>query len=104
MAVKYVPYFKEPIEGQAILDNFTRTKRILKYADNDKVLNRIDKGMPLYEVETEEIVGDKNTENMIIRGECVSACAYLKENDIVKLFWIVGFILSLFALIYGVWL
>ena len=22
MAVKYVPYFKEPIEGQAILDNF----------------------------------------------------------------------------------
>lgn len=82
MAVKYVPYFKEPIEGQAILDNFTRTKRILKYADNDKVLNRIDKGMPLYEVETEEIVGDKNTENMIIRGECVSACAYLKENDI----------------------
>lgn len=82
MAVKYVPYFKEPIEGQAILDNFTRTKRILKYADNDKVLNRIDKGMPLYEVETEEIVGDKNTENMIIRGECVSACAFLKENDI----------------------
>lgn len=82
MAVKYVPYFKEPIEGQAILDNFTRTKRILKYADNDKVLNRIDKGMPLYEVETEEIVGDKKTENMIIRGECVSACAYLKEHDI----------------------
>ena len=78
MAVKYVPYFKEPIEGQAILDNFTRTKRILKY----KVLNRIDKGMPLYEVETEEIVGDKNTENMIIRGECVSACAYLKEKNI----------------------
>jgi adenine-specific DNA-methyltransferase len=82
MAVKYVPYFKEPIEGQAILDNFTRTKRILKYANNDKVLNRIDKGMPLYEVETEEIVGDKNTENMIIRGECVSACAYLKEKNI----------------------
>ena len=27
-----------------------------------------------------------------------------KENDIVKLFWIGGFILSLMALIYGVWL
>ena len=27
-----------------------------------------------------------------------------QENDIVKLFWIVGFILSLVALIYGVWL
>ena len=46
------------------------------------MFNRIDKGMPLYEVEIEEIVGDKNTENMIIRGECVSACAYLKEKDI----------------------
>ena len=27
-----------------------------------------------------------------------------KEQDIVKLFWIVGFILNLCALIYGVWL
>ena len=27
-----------------------------------------------------------------------------KENDIVKLFWIVGFILAMIALIYGVWL
>ena len=26
------------------------------------------------------------------------------ETDIVKLFWIVGFILCLMALIYGVWL
>lgn len=82
MAVKYVPYFKEPIEGQAILDNFTRTKRVLKYTDNDKVFDRIEKGMPLYEVETKEIVGKEDAENMIIRGECVSACAYLKENNI----------------------
>lgn len=82
MAVKYVPYFKDPIEGQAILDNFTRTKRVLKYADNDKVFNRIEKGMPLYEVDTTEIVGNKDTENLVIRGECVSACAYLKNNNI----------------------
>ena len=82
MAIKYIPYFKEPIQGQAILDNFTRTKRVLKYAENDKVLNRIERGMPLYEVDTEEIVGNKETENMVIRGECVSACAYLKENNI----------------------
>ena len=41
MAVKYVPYFKDTISGQAILDNFTRTKRILKYADNDKVNEKI---------------------------------------------------------------
>lgn len=81
MAVKYVPYFKDPIEGQAILDNFTRTKRILKYADNDKVKERIEKGLPLYETEINEIVG-KDSDNLVIRGECISACAYLKENNI----------------------
>ena len=37
MAVKYIPYYKDAIKGQALLDNFVRTKRILKYADNDKV-------------------------------------------------------------------
>ena len=31
MAIKYIPYFPEPIEGQAILDNFSRT---LKYKGN----------------------------------------------------------------------
>ena len=31
MAVKYVPYFKEPIEGQAILDNFTEREGIKIY-------------------------------------------------------------------------
>lgn len=81
MAVKYVPYFKEPIEGQAILDNFVRTNRVLKYADNDKVFENIKRGLPLYEMEEVEQVG-KNSENLIIRGECISACAYLKEKDI----------------------
>lgn len=81
MAVKYVPYFKDSIEGQALLDNFMRTKRILKYADNDKVKERIEKGLPLYETEVTEIVGEKS-DNLVIRGECVSTCAYLKENDI----------------------
>lgn len=81
MAVKYVPYFKDTISGQAILDNFTRTKRVLKYADNDKVIERIERGLPLYEVETTEIVG-KESDNLVIRGECLSTCAYLKENNI----------------------
>lgn len=81
MAVKYVPYFKDTISGQAILDNFTRTKRILKYADNDKVNEKIKRGLPLYETETTEIVGDES-DNLVIRGECLSACAYLKDNDI----------------------
>ena len=81
MAVKYVPYYKEPIEGQALLDNFVRTKRILKYADNDKVKERIKRGLPLYEAEITEEVGSESN-NLIIRGECVSACAYLREKDI----------------------
>ena len=81
MAVKYVPYFKDTISGQAILDNFTRTKRVLKYADNDKIFEKIERGLPLYETEITEVVG-KESDNLVIRGECLSACAYLKENDI----------------------
>ena len=80
MAVKYVPYFKDAIQGQALLDNFVRTKRILKYADNNEIKERIERGLPLYETEVTEIVG-KESDNLVIRGECVSACAYLKENN-----------------------
>ena len=47
-----------------------RTKRILKYADNDKVKERIEKGLPLYETEVTEVVG-KESDNLVIRGECV---------------------------------
>lgn len=81
MAIKYVPYLKDPIQGQALLGNFVRTKRILKYADNDKIEERIERGLPLYETEVTEIVG-KESDNLVIRGECISACAYLKENNI----------------------
>ena len=38
--------------------------------------------MPLYELEKIETVGENKSGNMVIRGECVSACAYLKENNI----------------------
>ena len=81
MAIKYVPYFPNTLEGQAILDNFVRTKRVLRYRDNDQVIERIERGMPLYEMETVEQVGE-NPKNKIIRGECLSACAYLKEHGI----------------------
>ncbi len=79
MATRYIPYFPEPIEGQAILNNFTRT---LKYYGNDKVKENLKRGMPLYEVETVERVGDNPDNNMVIRGECISACAYLKDKGI----------------------
>ena len=82
MAIKYIPYYPTTLEGQAMLDNFVRTQRVLRYRDNDKVIERIERGMPLYEVEKQEIVGENPLNNTIIRGECLSACAYLKEKGI----------------------
>lgn len=82
MAIKYVPYFPDPVSGQAVLDNFVRTQRILRYRESDKVTERIVRGMPLYEVTDIECVGEVESDNMIIHGECVSACAYLKEKGI----------------------
>ena len=82
MAIKYIPYFPNTLEGQALLDNFVRTKRILRYRDNDKIVERIERGMPLYEMELTEKVGTNPNENLVIRGECVSACAYLKDKGI----------------------
>ena len=79
MAVKYIPFFPEPIEGQALLNNFNRT---LRYRGVEDLNGRLRRGMPYYEVETTEKVGDTDTDNMIIRGECLSACAYLKEQGI----------------------
>ncbi len=82
MAIKYIPYYPNTLEGQALLSNFKRTMRVLSYRDNDRIVERIQRGMPYYEVETLEKVGQNADQNMIIRGECVSACAYLKEQGI----------------------
>lgn len=82
MAIKYVPFFPNTVAGQAVLDNFVRTHRLLRYRESDKVTERIVRGMPLYEVTETEHVGNDATDNMIIHGECVSACAYLKEHGI----------------------
>ena len=79
MPIKYVPFIPEPIEGQAVLRNFNR---ILKYKGADDVSMVLQRGMPLYELEKQETVGDNADGNMVIRGECVSACAYLKEKGI----------------------
>ena len=82
MAIKYISYDPNVLEGQAILDNFVRTQRILRYRDNGKVFERIQRGMPLYEVESQEVVGKNPNHNLVLRGECLSACAYLKEKGI----------------------
>ena len=81
MAIKYVPYFPNTLEGQAVLDNFIRTKRVLRYRDNDQVIERVQRGMPLYEMELKEQIG-QNPNNLVIRGECLSACAYLKDKGV----------------------
>ena len=79
MAIKYIPFFPEPIEGQAILDNFKRT---LRYKGADGVQEKLRRGMPLHEMEKQETVGDNKDGNLVIRGECISACAYLREQGI----------------------
>lgn len=95
MPIKYIPYLPETIEGQAILNNFFRTRRVLKYNGSEKATERIRRGMPLYEVEILEEVKPENSisqngqtsptdeagKNLLIRGECLSACAYLKDQD-----------------------
>ena len=79
MPIKYVPFIPEPVEGQAVLGNFNR---ILKYKGADDMSMVLQRGMPLYEMEKQETVGENKAGNLVIRGECVSACAYLKEQGI----------------------
>ncbi len=81
MPVKYISHIPNTVEGQAILDNFVRARRVLRYRDNDKVFDRVKRGLPLYEVEKIESIGN-NPNNLVIRGECLSACAYLKDKGI----------------------
>ncbi|MGI5869126.1 MAG: site-specific DNA-methyltransferase [Kiritimatiellia bacterium] len=84
MPISYVPYFPQSIEGQALLANFTRTRRVLNYRDNDAVLRRIVRGMPRYELDTLETVGAPVSDeaDLVIRGECLSACAHLAARGI----------------------
>ena len=84
MAIRYIPFFPEPIEGQALLNNFRRT---LRYHEQEGLERRLRRGMPYYETEETERVGKNAAGNLIIRGECVSACAWLhaqrKKVDLV---------------------
>ena len=79
MPKKYVPYSPEPIEGQALLNNFRRT---LRYRGDTEVFEHVRRGMPYYELEKIEQVGASENKNMVIRGECLSTCAYMKEHGI----------------------
>lgn len=82
MAVKYIPFIPNVIHGQAVLDNFVRTQRILRYHGDGEVLTSLQRGMPYFEAEVQETVGKNKLDNLLMRGECVSACAYLKEKGV----------------------
>ena len=64
MPIKYIPFFPEPIEGQAILDNFKRT---LRYKGAYDVADNLRRGMPYYEVEKQETVGENADGNLVIQ-------------------------------------
>lgn len=82
MAVKYIPFSPNVIHGQAVLDNFVRTQRVLRYRGDGEVFTSLQRGMPYYEAEEQETVGNNELGNLLMRGECVSACAYLKEKGV----------------------
>ena len=82
MATKYISYYPNTLEGQALLDIFVRTRRILRYRDNDRIVEHIKRGMPLYEVASLEKRGANEKHNLMMHGECLSTCAYLKEQGV----------------------
>ena len=87
MPIRYIPFDNKALSGQAVLNNFTRTRRLLQYTGDDEVTKTLNRGMPLYEVVKQtEINADasdtEGSQNLVLRGECLSACAYLKEQGI----------------------
>lgn len=75
MPIKYIPYKVEPLRGQAVLP-FLRYHRQLSAKDFQL------QGMPYFETELVEKVGKKSSDNLLIHGDCLNACAYLKEKGI----------------------
>ena len=73
MPIKYVPFIPEPVEGQAVLGNFNR---VLKYKGADDMSMVLQRGMPLYEMEKQETVGENafcGTQRPLVRwssGRC----------------------------------
>lgn len=82
MAIKYISYDPQPLQGQAVLNCFRRTRRMLSYQGDDELEAHIERGMPLYEIQRIEQVNGGSNENLLLRGECVSVCAYLKEKGV----------------------
>lgn len=82
MAIKYVPYNPTILQGQAVMPFFRRTQKLLTYRGDDEIEAHISRGMPLYETKLTGRTGENSDGNLVIRGECLSACAYLKDKGI----------------------
>lgn len=83
MPIRFVPYQPTPVQGQAVLNNFFRNCPLLRYEGYDKLETRLRRGMPLHETTLLEQVGTPTAApNLLLRGECLTACAYLKDQGI----------------------
>ena len=84
MPIRYESYQPNHLAGMAWLDNFQRTRRTLAYKGCDDTTRRVIRGMPLHEVTLTEPVGSRPDEsgNMLIHGECIATCAYLKSRNV----------------------
>lgn len=96
MPIRYIPIDPIVLRGQAVLGNFTRA---LRYSGNQKPGQRLQRGLPLYELQTVEQVRphsapvstrksasnqppgpvnpSQEAPNLIVHGECQAACAHL---------------------------
>ena len=79
MPLKYVPFRQEAAEEQAVLQKSGREFSGMGTEGISEILSR---GMPLYEAEHQETAGADGSGNLVIRGSCISACAYLKEKGV----------------------
>ena len=68
MPIRHIPFFPDPIRGQALLDNFKRT---LRYSGSDNAERLVRRGMPLYEVQVDEIVGRMPRRRNVVPGNLV---------------------------------
>lgn len=87
MPIEYVPYTPQPVEGQAVLNNVVRTRRLLTYRGADGAERRIARGLPLYDVEVTERVNapdafSAEAGNLLVTGSCLATCAYLKDRGV----------------------
>ena len=82
MAIKYISYDPNVLEDKLYLITLCARSAFFATVITTRCLNVLSVGMPLYEVESQEVVGKNSNHNLVLRGECLSACAYLKDKGV----------------------